>query len=79
MNGNKKMQFVREQARSFPELTPPSGSEFIGTEKINGEVYYYYKYGTGYLYETKSGYDFKERIHRIEQNNKRKIRKKAGA
>ena len=80
MIGKEELRFVREQARSFPGLTAPQGAEFIGTEEINGEIYYYYRYEAGFLYESKSGYEFKEHMHRIEQQNKRKLRiKKAGA
>lgn len=80
MISKEDFKIVRDEARSFPEIKAPYNAVLIGTEELDGEVVYYYKYEGGYLYETKSGHEFKERMHRIEQNNRRKIRrKKAGA
>ncbi len=59
-------------ARSFPDMSPPVQSYYIGCKKQGDELYLYWKDKQGrYWYETKSGMAFKQMM--LETQKQRKM------
>lgn len=59
-------------ARSFPDLTPPNKSYYIGCKKHGKDVYLFWRDESGnYWYETERGMAFKKEI--LNKQKKRKM------
>lgn len=71
------MEYLHEEAVSFPDLNPPDGARLIAIDTgSTGEKYFYYelqeKGETIYLYESESGRRFKREMHEAEKRRKKR-------
>lgn len=67
----RELDRAKEDARSFPGLSPPSGSCYIGYRKGKSGKYLYWKDSRGnYWYETERGMEFKRLMEQAKKQKK---------
>lgn len=67
-----ELEEAYQLAQSFPDISPPGQSYYIGCKKQGGELYLFWKDKQGkYWYETKSGMAFKREMLEVKKKGGR--------
>ncbi len=70
-----ELKEAREKAMSFPGLTPPAGSVYIGAVKMGNDTHFYYRCGEEYYWDSESGRRIKREMEAAIKRNTEKRRK----